>query len=422
MPPILSHPPARTARSTVLLLTFAAVALSLTGCSGTTVGAETKGASRRGDMAVPVTVARAVQKDVPVDVDVIGSIEPYSSVTLKSQISGQLMAVHFQEGDIVRSGQLLFTIDSRAIEAQIHQTDANIARDEAQLGQMQANLARDKAQETNLKAQFNRAAELWRGGIIAQEQYDQADAALQSQSAVIRADQAAIENARAQVAASQAALESQKVQLSYTKIYAPLPGRTGAILSKPGNIVTADNTELALINQVQPVFVTFAVPETYLSQLRATGGHGLEVRVKAEEGGAEELGTVAFLDNAVDTSTGTIRLKATLPNSDRTLWPGQFVRVTLRLANRPNAVVVPSQAIQTGQDGTFVYVVSSDRKVAVRPVVIGERLDQETVVDRGVSIGDTVVTEGALRLVPGARVQVREPGGSGGQRDARKAS
>jgi len=396
----------------------ALTALLLTGCnSGKTAQASAKGGGR-GDAAIPVMVAKAVTRDVPLVAEVIGSVESSSSVTLRPQISGQLMEAHFQEGDFVKAGQLLLTLDRRPLEAQLKQLEAQILRDEASLGQAQANLARDRAQGANAKAQLDRAGQLWKQGIISKEQFDQYSTTVAQLDATVKADEAAIENSRAQIAASKAAVETQKVQLNYTYINAPISGRTGTLLVKPGNVVTANTTDLATINQIQPVFVTFSLPESNLSSLRQSAGQKLPVTAFAEEGGAKQTGTLSFFENTVDTTTGTIKLKATFPNTERSLWPGQFVRVSLKLSERSNATLVPNQAVQSGQDGTFVYIVKPDQKVDVRPVTIAQRVGEETVIDKGVQPGETVVTEGTLRLVPGSRVMVREPGQgpAGGQR------
>lgn len=388
----------------------------LAGCSGDKTAAASsggKGPGGRGDAPTSVIVAKAVQKNVPIQAEVIGSIEPFSTVTLKSQISGQLMDARFHEGDFVNQGQLLMTLDPRAIEAQMKQLEAAIASNEAALLQARANLTRDQSQEVNARAQAQRSAQLWKEGIVSKEQYEQLDSTASGSAAVLKADEAAIENAKAQIAASKAALDMQRVQLSYTKIFAPISGRTGTISTKPGNIVTANTTELATINQLQPIYVTFSLPESYLSSLRRNGNGKLAVVATSEEG-AKETGTLSFYENTVDTTTGTIKLKATFGNEDRKLWPGQFVRVTLKLEDRPDAITVPSQAVQSGQDGTFVFLVGPDQKVQMRPVTAGQRIGDDTVVEKGVSVGDTVVTEGTLRLIPGARVNVREPGGGGG--------
>ncbi|MCC7498567.1 MAG: efflux RND transporter periplasmic adaptor subunit [Bryobacterales bacterium] len=413
----------KTRWRTVLTILFAGGALLYTaGCSGpkNALANDKKGSAGgkggRGTAPVMVTVATAVSKNVPVQAQVIGAVEAYSTVSIKAQISGQILKVDFREGDFVTEGQLLFTLDPRAIEAQVQQLEANILRDQAQLGQQEANVARDKASEANAKAQLGRAAKLLKEGIVSKEQYDQYDTAAETAAAVVKADIAAVANARAQIAASRAALENQQVQLSYTRIYAPVSGRTGAVATKVGNIVQANTTELTTINQVQPIFVTFALPEAFLGTLHRNAGREMPVQAVADDvDGSADSGKLTFVDNAVDTTTGTIRLKATFANSTRSLWPGQFVRVTMQLENRPNAVVVPSQAIQSGQNGTFVYRLKPDQRVEIRPVVAGERLDQEVVVESGLQAGETVVTEGTLRLVDGARVTVMDPNNRGGR-------
>ncbi len=363
---------------------------------------------------VAVLVAKAVTRDVPIQAEVIGNVEASSTVTLRPQISGQVLSAHFQEGDVVNKGQLMLTLDSRALEAQLKQLEAQGMRDQAALQQATAALARDKAQEQNARSQLERAEQLLKQGILSKEQHDQFTTTLASLSATLQADQAAIESARAAIAASKAAADNQRVQISYTKIYAPISGRTGTLLAKPGNVVSANQTDLATINQVQPVYVTFALPEANLGVLRRNAGRKLPVVASIEDGAIKETGTLAFYENTVDPTTGTIRLKATFANKERHLWPGQFVRVTLQLGERPAATLVPNQAVQSGQEGTFVYVVKADSRVDVRPVVTAQRIGEETIVERGLEPGETVVTEGTLRLVPGSRVQVREPGGPGG--------
>lgn len=403
-----------------------AAAVALTGCNTERTAAAAPGKGGRGDAATLVLVAKAIQRDVPVQAEVIGSVEAYSTVSVRPQISGQILQAYFKEGDFVKAGQLLLTIDPRAIEAQLNQLEAQYQKDQAGILQAKAALARDQAQQTNAKGQLERAAQLMKEGIIAKEQYDQYVANDGALNATINADLAAIENAKAQAGASKAAVENQKVQLSYTKILAPISGRTGTLLVKPGNVVTANSTELATINQLQPVYVSFALPEVHLAALRANAGKKLPVSVVPEEGGQPHTGTLAFYENSVDTNSGTIRLKATLENADRALWPGQFVRVTLKLGELQHAVLIPSQAVQSGQDGTFVYVVQPDSKVEFRQVTVAQRLGDESVIGKGLEAGETVVTEGTLRLVPGARVSVRQRGdggrGGSGQGDPPKAA
>ena len=402
--------------------------LFLYGCSNG--GASSSGApggggsggkgGRRGGAAgdVPVTVAVASQKDVPVEVQVIGNVEAYSTISVKAQVGGQLTVGSFREGDYVKTGDLLFTIDQRPLEAALSLANANVAKDEASLGQAQANLSRDTAQNKYTEANAARYAELFQAGVVSKDQSEQLRASADASGQALAADKAAIASAQAAIGASKAAIDNARVQLGYTSIRSPIDGRTGNLSVKQGNVVMANSQELVTINQVQPIYVTFAVPEAQLPAIkRYMAERKLAVRAGPQDSPEdEETGTLTFIDNAVDMTTGTIKLKGTFPNSDRKLWPGQFVRVTLRLTIQPNAIVVPNQAVQTGQNGSFVYVVKPDRTVEMRPVTTGARVDQDMVVDEGLQLGETVVTEGQLRLAPGSRVVVRDAGGRGGGR------
>lgn len=399
------------------------LAAALTGCTNTSANAVSKGPTggggkgkggKKGDIAAPVTVAKVLEKTVPVQIRVIGSVEPLSTVSVRAQVSGELKSVHFREGDFVKAGDLLFTIDSRTYEAQLRQIEANLARDEAQLKQAQANLAKDEAQERHARVQAERYQQLTKEGVMSREMNEQMVANAGAAKQSVAADRAIIESVKADAAANRAAYDAQKILVGYTKIYAPITGRTGVTSVKPGNVVTPSVTELTSINQLQPLYVTFSVPEQYLSAIRKRANEKLMVEATPEDGsGTLQKGTLVFVDNAVDMTTGTIKLKATFTNAERSLWPGQFVRVVLELERRNNALVVPSQAIQPSQDGTFIYVVKENQTVEVRPVVPGARVDDSVIIESGVEAGETVVTEGQLRLVPGGRVQVREPGGSG---------
>ena len=234
----------------------------------------------------------------------------------------------------------------------------------------------------------------------------------------VAADRATIESMKAAIGASRATVENAKVQLGFTTIRSPITGRTGNLTVKQGNVVMANNMELMTINQVEPIYVTFAVPEAQLGSVKRYMAVGkLPVRVRSQDdSGPEEVGVLTFVDNAVDMTTGTIRLKGTFPNTDHKLWPGEFVRVTLKLTTQQNATVVPNEAVQTGQNGSFVYVVKPDRTVDSRPVTTGARVDQDLVVDSGLEPGETVVTEGQLRLAPGSRIALRD--GRGGREGA----
>jgi membrane fusion protein, multidrug efflux system len=392
----------------VATLTFALL-LASAGCSKSTVKASGRG--RPGDGGpVPVVVAMVSQRDVPINVDVIGNVEAYSTITVKAQVGGELTKVSFHEGDSVKKGDLLFTIDARPFEAALSQAQANLARDTASLSQAQANLARDIANEKYAQDQAKRYGGLFEQGVVSREQTDQMRSSADALSQTVLADKAAIESARAQIVASKAAVDTATVQMSYTAITSPIDGRTGSIAVKQGNVVAANTSDLMTITEVQPIYVTFSVPEAQLSDIKRYMGEG-QLKVQAApqaDATAPETGVLTFIDNSVDATTGTIKLKGTFQNAANRLWPGEFVRVTLGLTTRPHATVVPNQAVQTGQDGQFVYVVKQDRTVEMRPVVTGTRVDQELVIDRGLEPGETVVTEGQLRLTPGSHVQVQE--------------
>jgi membrane fusion protein, multidrug efflux system len=374
-------------------------------------GGKGKGGGRRsfdGGGPAPVVVAKVTQKDVPIEVSVVGNVEAYSTITIIPQVGGQLTEVAFTEGDVVKKGQKLFTVDPRPLQAQLQQNIANLARDKALMAQAQANLARDLASEKYARAEAQRYAKLFDEGIVSKEQGDQyltnADTLAQS----VAADRAAIDSAQAQAQADDATIENAKVQLSYSTIYSPIDGKTGNLTVKLGNVVAANSTAMDTITQLEPIYVTFAVPEPNLPDVkRYMAERKLAVLAKTQDGDAVEHGELTFVDNSVDMTTGTIKLKGTFPNTDHKLWPGQYVNVVLRLTTRSNALVVPNQAVQSGQDGTYVYVVKDDNTVEARNVTTGPRVNEDLVVEKGLEEGDTVVTEGQLRLAPGARVQVR---------------
>jgi multidrug efflux system membrane fusion protein len=353
---------------------------------------------------------------VPVDISVIGNVEAYATITVKAQVGGELTKVHFEEGDFVKSGDMLFTIDARTYQAQLSQAEASLAKSTAQLAQAEANLARDVASEKYSRAQAERYNRLTKEGIISKEQNDQVQSNLDALVQGINADKAAIQSAKADIASMKAAIENAHVMLGYTTIRSPIDGRTGNLAVKQGNIVSSNTTDLMTINRVQPIYVTFSVPESQLRSIKRYMGEGkLKVMAASQDDpGPPEVGVLTFIDNAVDTSTGTIKLKGTFQNTNRKLWPGEFIRVILRLTTQPDAVVVPNQAVQTGQDGQYVFVVKQDQTVESRPVTVGSRVDQELVVESGLKAGETVVTEGQLRLAPGMRVIVRDRGGKPG--------
>jgi multidrug efflux system membrane fusion protein len=335
---------------------------------------------------VPVTAAAVIQKTVPVQINTIGNVEAYSTVSVKSQIGGLLNHVHFREGQDVDKGALLFTIDPRPYEASLKQAEANLAKDTAQL--------------ENAREEVRRYAELVKKGYVAQEQYDQIRTNAIAFEATVNADKAVVENAR--------------LQLKYCYIYSPFNGRTGNLLSHQGNLIKANaDNPMVIINQIQPIYVTFSVPEQYLSEIKKYMSGG-KILVKAFITTAKddsEEGVLTFVDNTVDVTTGTIKLKATFTNKKKRLWPGQFVDVVIVLTTQPNAIVVPSQSVQTGQKGQYVFVIKDDLTVEDRLVTVGRMLNSETVIEKGLQAGEKVVTDGQLRLVPGAKVQLKEKTG-----------
>jgi multidrug efflux system membrane fusion protein len=377
----------------------------LAGCTSKSTQAAT---GRRGEGGVPVTVATVTQKNVPLQIDVIGNVEAYSTITVKAQVGGELTQVHFREGDYVKAGDLLFTIDPRPLHAML-----NLAKDEAALGQAEANLVRDTAQQKYAHSQADRYGRLFQAGIVSKDQSEQMGSNADALAAAVNADEAAIRSARAAVVASKATVENSRVQLEYTTIRSAIDGRTGNIMVKQGNIVAANTMDLTTINQVEPTYVTFSVPESQLPAIKRYMSEGqLQVIATPQADTAvQERGVLTFVDNTVDSTTGMIKLKGTFANKDHRLWPGVFVRVNLRLTMQSGVVVVPNQAVQTGQEGAFVFVVKPDRTVESRPVVTGSRIDQEIVISSGLQPGETVVMEGQLRLAPGIRVQPRESRG-----------
>jgi membrane fusion protein, multidrug efflux system len=403
------------------------ICLAGAGCSSESRGSTGGGGKKKGKGGeggpVPVSVAKVEQKNVPVDVQVVGNAEAYTTITVKAQVGGELTEVHFKEGDYIAKGALLFTIDPRPMEARLHQEEANLARDEAQLGQAEANLQKDLAMQKYIESQTQRSIQLAEQGIISKDQVEQQRSNLDAHAQTIKADLATIESAKAAVVAQKATIETVRLQLSYTVIRSPIDGRTGNLAIKKGNIVAPNTTDLITINQVQPIYVTFSVPEGQLADVKKYLARGnVPVLVTPQDEPNTTLtGELSFVDNTVDTSTGTIRLKGTFANADRRIWPGEFLRVVLRLTTQAGALVVPNQAVQTGQDGSFVYVVKEDRSVESRPVVTGARVNDDLVVDKGLQLGEVVVTEGQFRLAPGSRIQLRGEGeGPGGGRGKKK--
>jgi multidrug efflux system membrane fusion protein len=360
---------------------------------------------------VPVVLGKVTQRDVPVSIESIGNVEAFSTVAVRAQVTGILTAVNFREGDFVRKDSVLFKIDPRPYQAAVDQAKANQARDGALELQAEAQLARDVASAAYARATAERNDELMKRGIISKDTADQTSSAAAAADAGVNADRAAIASAKAQLVSTEAAVESAKVQLEYCVIQSPIDGRTGDLSLKAGNLVTAESTELVTITELDPIFVTFSMPAIHLPEIKEYLAEGkLQVSATPQTTGAKPVnGSLTFIDNSVDPSTDTIKLKATFGNADRLLWPGQFARVSLRLTTLTHATVVPSEAVQTGQDGQFVFVLKPDSTVDLRTVTTGASIDQDTVINTGLTPGETVVTEGQLRLEPGTRVTRADP-------------
>ena len=357
--------------------------------------------------AVPVVVADAAERIVPLTVAAVGNVQALSTVAVKSQVAGEIREVHFTEGRDVKRGDLLFTIDSRPFETALRQAEASLGQRRAEVSQARANLARDVANQEWAVTQEKRYRELLSRELVAREQYEQIRTNANAMDASVRANRAAEENAQAAVVAAQAAVDNARLMLSYTKIYAPIDGRTGNLIGQRGNLVKAnDENPLVVIAQIHPIHATFGVPEQHLAAItRYQAGGPLKVDAQVA-GQGKASGTLTFMNNTVDPNTGTIQMKATFANRQNVLWPGQFVEITMTLASE-KAVVVPTQAIQPGQQGPYVFVVKPDMKVEARKIEPGRRVQGETLVTRGLAAGERVVTDGHLRLVPGAKVEIK---------------
>jgi multidrug efflux system membrane fusion protein len=369
--------------------------------------------------AAPVVAAKVTERDVPVDLAAIGNVEAYASISMRSQVTGVLNEIAFHEGDVVKQNQQLFVLDRRPFEAALAQAEANLLRDKALLAQAEAQLTRDAANAEYQQLAAERQGQLSQRGIISKDTAEQVRAQADATAGTVKADRAAIESAKAQLVSQEAAVDAARVSLSYTSIRSPIEGRSGSLEVKVGSLVTANQTELMTIAKVQPVYVTFSVPALHLSTIKKhMTSDKLSVTATPQDADAEPAnGVLTFVDNAVDMTTDTIKLKATFENTDRRLWPGQFARVSLRLATLPHAIVVPSQAVQTGQDGQYVFVVKDDSTVEQRTITAGQRVADDVVVEKGLKVGETVITEGQLRLEPGTRVTTDLSGrGAGGGR------
>lgn len=337
---------------------------------------------------VPVQVQAVVRKTLPVRLSAVGRAQAAASVTLKSRVDGQLLEAHFKEGQLVHQGELLFRIDPRPLEAALALAQANLGRDQAQL---------DKA-----RLQLRRQQGLAPKGYVSGENLEDARATAEALEATIRADQAAVELAR--------------LQLGYATLHAPITGLAGARLADPGNLVKTNETPLAVINQVEPLYLVFALPERYLPELRRRLASGmLKVEADAQDGGGPVVGEVEFLDNRIDPATGTIALRAIFANQDQRLHPGQFLRLDLLLGELTDVPVIPVQAVQAGQRGDQVYLVSPDRRAELRPVTLGPRVGDEVAVSAGLEGGEQLVIDGQARLAKGVKLDLKEADPAAGQ-------
>ncbi len=360
----------------------AALAAALSLALALAPGACSKGDARPPRPSVPVTVAPVQQRAVPYEISAIGTVTPIQTVSVRSQVGGTLLRVGFREGEEVEKGQVLFQIDSRPFQAALDQALANLAKDGAQL--------------TNARAQVGRYEELARNNLATQEQFDQIKANADALVAAVMADSAALQTAR--------------LNLEYSTIRAQISGRTGNLLLREGNLVPANGpTPLVVINQLRPIAVSFSVPQQYLDDIQHfSAGRQLDVRIRPTNDSSATLsGRLTFINNQVDTATGTIQLKATFENADRKLWPGEFVAVRLVLNVERDVLTIPAQAVMTGQAGTYVYVLNQDQTARTQDVTVGRAADDDVVIEKGLTAGQRVVTDGQLRLVPGARVEIK---------------
>jgi multidrug efflux system membrane fusion protein len=374
----------RILKALALIASVIALPALFCGCSGK--AADNEGQKKITSPPVPVVVARAEAKDVPVELRNIGNVEAFATVTIRSQITGQITKIHFQEGQEVKAGEELFTIDPRPSEGALRQAEADLKRDQAQL--------------VSVRLEFERAKKLLEEAIGSRDDYDKAEAAFHALEATIMSDEAAISRAR--------------LQVEFTSLRSPIDGRTGNLMVKEGNIVKAPDDFLVTVNQVHPIYITFSVPERELPAIRQRMKESPLV-VEGEvpgESGEPPRGDLVFIDNAVDMTTGRIKLKAVFSNTNDVLWPGQFLQTKLILRTLNHATVIPDEAIQSSQTGDFVFVVKGDSTVQKRPVVLGLSRGGTTVVESGVQPGETVVTDGQLRLRDGSPVTTQTQGGA----------
>jgi len=331
--------------------------------------------------AVPVVIAAVEKKPMPVRVDAIGTVQPIASVAVRARIDAQIAEVKVADGQEVKAGDVLIVLDTRAAAALLHQAEANMARDRAQL--------------ENARRDVDRLRPLTQKDFVSRQQFDLTSTNAVALEAAVKADEASVDNFR--------------VLLTYYTIAAPMDGRVGTVMLKVGNTAKSNDTQIMTLNQFKPIYVSFSVAQRELPGIRsamAAGDVAVSVQVPNDPGGPIK-GKVTFIDNAIDIATGTIALKATFPNDDERLWPGQFVNVQMTVRVEPDAIVAPAAAVQNGQNGSYVFVVKPDNTAEVRPVVISRTIDNETVFAKGLAEGDRVVIDGQLRLTNGTRVDIR---------------
>ncbi|OQX14618.1 MAG: hypothetical protein BWK76_14365 [Desulfobulbaceae bacterium A2] len=371
------------------------LSLVLSGCSQERNGAKANGAAQK-KTPVPVVTAMALEKSVLLELRAIGAVAASASVSINAQVEGELREAHVREGEMVRAGDLLFTIDPRVHAAQLQQAEAALARDQAQLD--------------HARKQAARYTSGGKKGFVSEEQIEQALANVATLDAAIQADRAAVTQAR--------------LRLEFCTIRSPITGLAGARLVDPGNLIKAGDKDQPLlsIRQLQPAYVNFSVPERHLPEIRRRLSSGPpEVRLlAATDDSALAKGELRFIDNTVDATTGSIRLQAILANEENQLWPGQFVNVVLALGSEERAVVVPAEAVQGGQQGDYLYVVTPEQRAELRKVAIGRTLGDETVIREGVRPGETVVVRGQLRLTPDSPVKAAEQ--AAGQKQEKQGS
>lgn len=331
--------------------------------------------------SVPVLAAKAVSKSMPIELQEIGTGQAYSTVSVESQVAGIVSAVHYTQGQFVKKGDLLVSLDDRPFLAALQMAQANLSKDQANLKLAQV--------------QAGRYEELYKSGIVPKEQLDQFASTASADEAAVQSDEAAVQTA--------------KLNVSYCSIYAPIDGRTGGQLIYPGTVVKANDLPvLVVINRISPIYVNFSVPQQYLGEIeKFMKGGKLPIQATPADNSGTERGYLTFINNTVDTTTGTIQLKGVFENRDSRLWPGEFVTVVLRLAEQQNATVVPSQAVQTGQQGDYIFIIKSDMTVDLRTVKVSRTVNGEAIIAEGVKPGDLVVTDGQVRLVPGTKVQIK---------------